>query len=256
MQSALLPPFINLKFMIILLFFVLHWYASLFLQSFFYHRYTAHRHFTMPRKTEKFFHIASFLVHGSSYMSPFTYGIMHRLHHMHADTEEDPHSPVFHPGFWRTMWQTRNSYHAIHTGKTMFDKKLEKDLPRWDAFEKITHNWITRVCWIIVYVVFYMAFATVWCQYLLLPFTILMCTLQGAIVNWWAHKYGYVNYPMPNTSKNILPVDFLFMGDAYHNNHHKFPGRIKNAHRWFEVDAIYYVTWLLQKANVVQWKEK
>lgn len=242
--------------MVIIVFFILHWYASFFLQSFFYHRYTAHRHFTMSRATEKFFYIASFIVHGSSYMSPFTYGVLHRLHHMYTDVEGDPHSPAFHPGFWQTMWQTRNSYHGIYTGKTMVDEKLRKDLPQWPVFDKIAHNWIIRVMWIGLYILFYRSFATAWWQYLLLPFTIIMCTLQGTMINWWAHKYGYVNYPMNNTSKNILPVDFLFIGDAYHNNHHKFPGRAKNAHRWFEIDPIYHVTCLLNKLHIVKWKSQ
>lgn len=240
--------------MVILIFFIIHWYLSFFLQSFFYHRYTAHRHFIMTDKTEKFFYIASFLTHGSSYMSPYVYGIMHRLHHIHTDTEEDPHSPSYHPGFWGTMWQTRNSYHAIFKENVTVDAKLKKDLPRWDAFDKIAHNWLTRVFWIMLYTGFYIVFASAWWMYLLLPFTVIMCTFQGAIINWWAHTFGYVNYQMPNTSTNIMPIDFLFIGDAYHNNHHKFPGRANNAHRWFELDPIYYFTCLLGKLKIIAWK--
>lgn len=240
--------------MVIIIFFIIHWYLSFFLQSFFYHRYTAHRHFQMSKSVEKIFYILSFLVHGSSYMSPFTYGLMHRLHHIHTDTEEDPHSPSFHPSFFGTMLQTRNSYNDLFTRKTIVDSKYEKDLPQWKSFDKMAHNWITRVIWIIIYIGFYCYFATAWWQFILLPFTIIMCTLQGTLINWWAHKFGYVNYPMNNTSKNILKVDFLFIGDAYHNNHHKYPGRIKNAHKWFEIDPIYWTTCLFQKMNIVQWR--
>lgn len=242
--------------MIIFVFLIVHWYLSFFLQSFFYHRYAAHRHFIMSAGTEKFFYICSFLVHGSSYMSPYTYGIMHRLHHKHTDTENDPHSPSYHGGFFGTMWGTRNSYHHIHIGKTPVDAKLKKDLPQWPSFDRIAHNWLTRVVWIILYLIFYWFFVTAWWMYLLLPVTVILCTLQGTIINWWAHKFGYVNYPMNNTSKNILPVDFLFLGDAYHNNHHKFPGRVKTSHRWFEIDPIYYITCLLEKAKIVKWKNE
>ena len=79
----------------ILIFFVAHWYLSLFAQSFFHHRYSAHQMFTMNKFTEKIFFIFSFVVQGSSYMSPKVYGAMHRMHHAHADTEKDPHSPKF-----------------------------------------------------------------------------------------------------------------------------------------------------------------
>ena len=240
--------------MILMVFFVLHWYTAFFLQSFFHHRYAAHRHFTMSKLTERFFYVCCFLVHGSSYISPYAYGIMHRMHHMHTDTKEDPHSPSNCNGFFSTLWQTRNSYYNIFIGKTLVDDKVKKDLPQWISFERIVHNWVTRVCWIGVYIAVYIAFATAWWMYLFLPLTIALSTFQGTIINWWAHKFGYVNYPMNNTSKNMIPVDFIFCGDAYHNNHHKFPGRIKNSHRWFEIDLIYRVTWLLQKVNVVQWK--
>ena len=74
----------------ILIFFVLQWYLSLFCQSFFHHRYSAHGMFTMSRAWEKVFFYISFVTQGSSYLSPYAYGIMHRLHHAHADTEEDP----------------------------------------------------------------------------------------------------------------------------------------------------------------------
>lgn len=241
--------------MVIIIFFIFHWYASFFFQSFFHHRYAAHRHFTMSKNAEKFFYISCFVTHGSSYISPYIYGIMHRLHHIHTDTKEDPHSPSNHPGFFATMWQTRNSYYNIFIGKTIVENRLKKDLPHWKSFEKIAHNWMTRIGWIVIYISFYIAFATAWWMYLLLPLTITMSTFQGTIINWWAHKYGYVNYSMNNTSKNILPVDLIFCGDAYHNNHHKYPGRVKNSHRWFEIDPTYQVICLLQKVKVIEWKK-
>lgn len=141
--------------MAILIFILLHWYASLFFQSFFHHRYAAHRHFTMSPAWEKFFYVCCFFTQGSSYISAYTYGIMHRLHHMHTDKEEDPHSPFNHPNFFRMMLQTRNSYHGMYCGKIVVPEKFKKNLPRWDAFDNIAHNWITRIAWIGVYTTFY-----------------------------------------------------------------------------------------------------
>lgn len=242
--------------MAFLVFFIAHWYLAFFLQSFFHHRYAAHQHFKMSKRTEKFFYFLCFFIHGSSYISPYAYGIMHRLHHMHTDTEDDPHSPSYHPGFFGTMLQTRNSYFNIFCGKTIVDDKLKKDLPEWKSFEYIVHNWMMRVSWMVLYIGIYMAVATAWWMYLFLPVTIALSTFQGTLINYCAHKFGYVNYPMKNTSTNIWPVDLIFIGDAYHNNHHKFPGRIKNSHKWFEIDLIFRITCVLQKLNVVQWRSK
>jgi stearoyl-CoA desaturase (delta-9 desaturase) len=91
-------------------------------------------------------------------------------------------------------------------------------------------------------------------MYLLLPVTLTMGALQGVAVNWWAHKFGYENYKMKNTSKNILPLDILFWGEAYHNNHHKHPNRPDNAHRWYEWDMGYKALVVLEKLRIVKIK--
>lgn len=238
--------------MIILLFFAIHWYASLFFTSVFHHRYAAHRTYSMRKGWERLFFLGSFLTQGSSYISPRSFGIMHRLHHLHADTPNDPHSPLYHSGLWRVMLQTRNSYHYIHTGNTVVSEKIRNDVPRWDAFDAIAHNWITRLIWIGVYIAIYIRYASSPWLFALLPFTIIMSTLHGALVNWWAHRFGYRNYPVADDSRNILPVDFLMLGEAYHNNHHKFPGRPKLSHRWFEVDPGYQVLRVLDLLGIIR----
>lgn len=241
--------------MIVPVFFAVHWYASYFLQGFFHHRYAAHNHVTMSHFVEKIFFISCFLVHGSSYMSPFVYGIMHRIHHIHSDEPGDPHSPHDEPNFFKLMLLTRNNYQRYFHSRIVIEENLKKNLPKWDRFEFLVHNWIARSIWIIIYTWFYVEFATAWWMFLLLPVTISMTAFQGNVINWWAHQFGYRNYILKNTATNIFPVDILFMGDAYHNNHHKYPGKIKNAHRWFEIDTIYHLANILSKLHIVQWKK-
>ena len=242
--------------MVIPCFFVIHWYVSFFLQSFFYHRYASHNHFTMSISAERFFFMCCFLSHGSSFMSPSAYSIMHRLHHVHTDTAEDPHSPHNEPNFFKLLYLTRNQYQKIFCSDMLINENLKKNLPYWKWLEKIGHNWITRICWILLYIALYIYFATTWWMFLLLPMTITMAALQGNIINWWAHKFGYANFNLPNTSKNILPVDFIFLGDAYHNNHHKYPGKVKNSHRWFETDLIYHVINVMHHFSIIRWKNQ
>lgn len=81
--------------------------------------------------------------------------------------------------------------------------------------------------------------------------TLIMGTLQGAAVNWWALKFGYVHYKMDNDSNIILPVDVLFWGEAYHNNHHHNPGKANNSHRWFEFDGVYFVLRIFNRLRIV-----
>lgn len=240
--------------MFILFFLVIHWYASLFFQSFFHHRYAAHNHFTMSRGWEKFFYICCFFTQGSSYISATTYGLMHRLHHAHTDTEKDPHSPAFTDNMFALLWQTRNNYNSIFLGRTIVDDKFKKDLPEWAAFDKMAHNWVARLAWGAFYIAIYALLVTQWWMWLFLPVTFAMGALQGIAVNWWAHKFGYRNYTVNNTSRNIMPVDLIFWGEAYHNNHHRNPGRANNAVKWFEFDAGYGLMILMHKLRIIKLK--
>ena len=77
------------------------------------------------------------------------------------------------------------------------------------------------------------------------------------IINWFAHKYGYRNYSVGNTSRNFLPFDFLMMGESYHNNHHKHEKRANfGGIRWHEIDPTYYIILALDKIGVIKLKKQ
>ena len=81
--------------MLIIIFFISHWYLSLFFQTFFLHRYASHKMFKMNKITEKICFLLTFLTQGTSFLHPAGYAMMHRNHHKYSDTEKDPHSPIF-----------------------------------------------------------------------------------------------------------------------------------------------------------------
>lgn len=243
--------------MAIVIFFVVQWYISLFCQSFFHHRYSAHSICTMSRGWEKFFYILSFLSQGSSYISAYAYGIMHRDHHVHTDTKEDPHSPVNSSNVLTMMWDTKNRYNDYFFERIPIDKALRANLPEWKSFEKYAHNWVTRVLWMLVYITFWSYFATAWWQWLILPLTMGIGSVQGAFVNYFAHVVGYRNFKVDNTSRNLFPFfDLFFWGEAYHNNHHKYAGRANNAIRWFEFDPLYAVMVFMDFVGIIKLKKK
>jgi len=237
----------------IFIFFVAHWYLSLFFQTFFLHRYASHHAFTMNKFTEKVFFILTWIFQGSNYLSPFGYGVMHRMHHAFADTENDPHSPKYDETIWNMMWKTKTIYSDIANGRMIAEKRFTEGVPRWDAFDKIARSWPSRIFWGALYILFYVQFASVWWLWLLLPFQFLLSPIHGAIINWFAHKYGYRNYEVGDTSRNFLPVDFLMMCESYHNNHHKHGSRPNfGGIRWHEIDPTYLVIRLLATVGVIQ----
>ena len=238
--------------MVILMFFIAIWYGSLFCQTFFHHRYGAHGAFKMSKGWERFFFILSFITQGSSYLSPRAYAIMHRMHHAYTDTEDDPHSPSYSKGLFDMMFKTYHVYAGILNRTIPVDTKFTKNVPDWPVFDKVIGTLFVRVIWALLYLAFFIKFATSPWQYLLLPIILLMAPVHGAIINWYAHKYGYQNFEMKNTSSNLLRVDFLMLGESYHNNHHKHPSSINFGKKWHEVDPIYPIIRFFAWVNIIQ----
>lgn len=221
--------------------FVCLWYSSLFFQTFFQHRYAAHGAFTMNKFWERVFYVLTYVTQGSSYLSPRAYAVMHRMHHAYTDTDKDPHSPSFSKNVFSMMWQTKKVYSSIYKRETELEERFTKNVPDWPAFEKWAHSTFSRILWVIGYTLLFIFFApTLWLLFLL-PAAMAMGPLHGAIINWYAHKYGYVNYEMKNTSQNLLSIDILMLGEAYHNNHHKKPSSINFGKRWHEIDPVFYI---------------
>lgn len=185
-------------------------------------------------------------------MSPRAYAVMHRLHHAHTDTELDPHSPSNSSNIFSMMWDTRTVYQQILHNKIEVEAKYTKNLPEWGWFDRFANSTLSRLLWVAVYVAFFVVFATNPYQYLLLPIVVTMGAFHGAIVNWFAHKYGYINFKLRNTAMNLLFVDVLMLGESYHNNHHKHPSSVNFGQRWFEVDPVYHVIRLLSYIKIIR----
>jgi len=237
---------------IILVFFVVHWYLSLFMQTFLQHRYAAHRAFSMNRFWERFFYLTAFITQGSSYVSPRVYAIMHRMHHAYTDTDKDPHSPTNDRNLFVMMWQVRSLVLDIFDDKIKIEPRFLKNLPDWPLLDKIGHSRVSRLLWIGVYIAFYILFAPSAWWFLLIPLHIVMLPVQGVIINWFAHKYGSVNFKMKNTSTNLFKIDLLMMGEAYHNNHHKNPSAINFGFKWHELDPTYQIIRMLAWMKVIR----
>jgi stearoyl-CoA desaturase (delta-9 desaturase) len=241
--------------MTILIFMIFLWYSGLFFQTFFLHRYAAHQTFTMSPFLEKICFVLTWLTQGSNYLSAYGYGIMHRMHHAYADTKEDPHSPKFDKNPLAMMWRTKNTYQDINKQRIIIAKKFTKNVPQWEIFDNFASSIFSRLAWGAAYTLFFYFFAEVWWQWLFLPIIFLMAPIHGMIINWFAHVYGYVNFKVNNTSKNLLFFDFLMMGEGYHNNHHKHASRANfGGVRWHEIDITYSIMCVLNKLKIIKIK--
>lgn len=191
----------------------------------------------MPFWLDRLFYFATFLFQGASFLNPRAYAVMHMKHHKHSDTQKDPHSPVFSSNVFTMMWKTYKEFLSIE--KNIENYKV--GLTPWRTLDKIADSWLVRILFGLVYFLIYREMVTSNWQYLLLPLHFIVGPIQGAIVNWCGHKYGYKNFDNHDQSYNTLPVDILLMGELYQNNHHKYPQNINFRTKWFEIDFGYLI---------------
>jgi stearoyl-CoA desaturase (Delta-9 desaturase) len=243
--------------MAIAFFFVGHWTLSVFFQTFFLHRYGAHRMFKMSKGWERFFYLATYLCQGASFLVPKGYAVLHRMHHAFSDTPKDPHSPRNYPNVLLMMWDTKKKYHDLAHDLVQPEARFDGGYPQWRAIDKLGQSWLMRIGWGAAYTLFYVAFAThAWQFALLLPFHYVMGPVHGAIVNWCGHRYGYRNFQGDDDSKNTLFVDFVTWGELFQNNHHRFGQSPNFAVRWFELDPTYQVMKAMAFLGVIEFGDK
>ncbi len=218
------------------------------------HRYGAHKMFTLNKFWEKFFFLLSYVSQGSSYLSPRAYAILHRMHHAYSDTEKDPHSPHNSTNIFSMMMDTKKIYNGFAKDQIKPEAKFEKNLPHWAALDAIGDTWTSRIVFASLYIAFYIHFVPAgyaW-LYLLLPIHFLMGPTQGAIVNWFGHKVGYRNFNEDDRSTNTFVLDIFLLGELFQNNHHHAPARANFGAKWYELDPIYPIIWLLNGIGVIK----
>jgi stearoyl-CoA desaturase (Delta-9 desaturase) len=244
--------------LIIISFLVIHWYGSLFFQTFYLHRYSAHKQFTLNKFWENFFFVCTYITFGTSFLSPRAYAILHRMHHAYSDTEKDPHSPHNFLNVFTMMWKTKEIYNGFYNKKLVAEDRFLGHYPEIPWFERFADSWISRLSWAALYITFYIYFVPAGSEwlYILLPVHFLMAPIHGAIVNWCGHKYGYRNYKSSDHSRNTLVVDLLMMGELYQNNHHEHAMDINFAKKWYEFDPTFPFIKLMQFLGILKLSTK
>jgi stearoyl-CoA desaturase (delta-9 desaturase) len=176
------------------------------------------------------------------------------MHHAYTDTVKDPHSPSHDANMFAMMWKTKNIYQDINNQRISIDARFTKNVPQWRAFDLFAGSRFSRLLWITGYILFFAFFVTAAWQWILLPIIFLMAPIHGVIINWFGHIYGYVNFKMKNTSKNLFRFDFLMMGEGYHNNHHKHASSANFGVKWYEIDVTYLIIKLLNAFGLIKLK--
>ena len=228
-----------------------------------YHRCLTHKSF---RCSKTFEHFLALLGLCSLQDSPLRWVAVHRAHHVHADDQPDPHSPLV-TLFWGHMgW--------VLTENTQFNRianyeKFVRDLLQDKFYRALERNGLWAWIYVIHAALFYVAgFAAAWLwtgqiadavQFGLsvLVWGVFVRTVYTWHITWGvnsiAHRWGYRNYATGENSRNNWIIGLATNGEGWHNNHHGQPRSAAHGfHRWWELD-ITYLTILLWKRVGLVW---
>jgi stearoyl-CoA desaturase (delta-9 desaturase) len=59
-------------------------------------------------------------------------------------------------------------------------------------------------------------------------------------INSLAHRFGSRRYATRDDSRNNWLLALLTFGEGWHNNHHHFPGAVRQGVAWWELDLTWY----------------
>lgn len=188
-----------------------------------YHRYYAHRTFTFKHEWVKRLFTVFGALTGSG--SALGWAAMHRIHHKHPDTTDDPHSPV------HGVWNTLTVKYSYGEGKWRYIRDLLKE-----PIVVLTHRW-------------YFAILIWYCSVLLLLFgvpgvfygfclpSVITLGMSG-ITNYVSHIpwLGYQRHKDAGQATNAWWTSVFNCGEGWHNNHHHNPGSFTTKEKWWEWD--------------------
>lgn len=211
-----------------------------------YHRYFSHRTF---KTTRLFQFLLAFLAQTTGQKGVLWWAAHHRHHHGHADLPSDVHSPLRHGFFWSHVgWVLADTYDH-------FDPKLVPDLYKFPELRFLDrYHWISP--WALGALCFQVGRWTGWGGWtsLLWGFVLPTVALFHAtfLINSMAHLWGTRRFPTKDGSRNNALLAVLTLGEGWHNNHHAFPGSVRQGFLWWEVDVTFYVLKLLSWVGLVR----
>ena len=225
-----------------------------------YHRMLTHRGLVCPKWLEY-----SFAVLGVCCMqdTPARWVAVHRLHHVHSDERDDPHSPLA-GFFWGHMgWMFLKNENL---NRLEIYSRFAKDLLREPFYKKLETTLLYPLILFGSWGVFFSAGLLV--QLLagkplaeaaqfgasLVVWGVFVRTVVVWHITWsvnsLAHVFGYRNYDTSDDSRNNWFVALVAVGEGWHNNHHADARSARHGHRWFEIDLTFSIVQLLERIGL------
>lgn len=157
---------------------------------------------------------------------------VHRSHHRHCETAQDPHSPHTH-GIWSVLFGGAGLYSKAAQDAVLVAQYGKGTPDDWIERRLYTpHHKLGFVILLMIEVTMFHGWGLVmWLvQMMWIPFW------AAGVINGVGHWWGYRNNDTADHSRNIVPWGILVGGEELHNNHHDNPASAKLSQKWWEFD--------------------
>lgn len=174
---------------------------------------------------------------------------VHRKHHAHCETEQDPHSP-----------KVLGLATVLFKGLSLYQKARKDDGLVARYSHGAPNDWLENQV--------YIRHSTVGLVILGLANLVLLGFLPGllmtgiqllwiplwaaGVINGLGHAKGYRNFETADESRNLVPWAVWIGGEELHNNHHAHPTSAKLSYRPWEVDIGWGAILVLQALNLAK----
>jgi len=219
-----------------------------------YHRYFAHAAYRAGRVMQ---FLLALLGTQCGQRGPLWWAATHRTHHRFADTEQDPHTPVY-KGFWHAHARWLTDASQLNT-----DLDVVADYARYPEL-----RWLNKYYWVPLYLMVPALWlagdagwfgpditgwsALLWGGYLPTTLALHMTSLVNSIGHMPQIPGGYRRYPgLRDRSVNRPLLALLMLGAGWHNNHHRYGGAARAGFAWYEIDVVYWSLWLMERLGLV-----
>ena len=209
------------------------------------HRSQSHRSVKFHPAVEHFFRFWLWLTTG---MVTREWVAIHRKHHQASDTPADPHSPKIY-GIWRVLFggaflyvkakQDRDMVNTLSVGTPadwlelhLYSARPALGISLLFVLNALMFGWWGILVWGI--------------QMIWIPFW------AAGVINGLAHWWGYRNYDVKDTSRNLIPWGIWIGGEELHNNHHGDGASAKFSKKSWEFDIGWMYIRILSALKLAQ----
>lgn len=201
-----------------------------------YHRRLTHNSYqTYPLLTKVLSVLGCFAGTGS----PLAWVAIHINHHLKSDKPSDPHSPLY---------KGLSIFTLDYVNEVDTDTKWRMRGLVTDRFQQFLHRYYFAIIALYSFILFiiggfYLMIFLHWAPALVTGLMSNVVNYVGHKPNWWG---GYRSYNLNDQSSNNWLWAIPSWGEAWHNNHHRFPKDYTFKKKWWEFDVSGFIIKLIK----------